>query len=95
MKQISLANAGFTLAAKRTRKGVFLDEMYLLVPWANLVMLIEPYAPSGSGAKGGRPPFPAAIVWPPEFDTKFKFPDFSPSRLQWNQALSAAILIFL
>ena len=62
MKQTSLANAGFTLAAKRTRKCVFLDEMNLVVPWANLAMLIEPYAPSRSGAKGGRPPFPVETI---------------------------------
>lgn len=54
MKQISLANSGFELATKKTRKREFLDEMNLVVPWAELVALIEPYAPSG---KTGRPPF--------------------------------------
>jgi transposase, IS5 family len=53
MKQMSLAT-GFELAAKRTRKREFLDEMNLVVPWAELVSLIEPHAPSG---KTGRPPF--------------------------------------
>jgi IS5 family transposase len=56
MKQISLATAGFQLVSKRTRKRVFLDEMNLVVPWAELVALIAPFAPS-TGGKGGRPPF--------------------------------------
>ena len=56
MKQISLATTGFELATKRTRKRVFLDEMNLVVPWTELVGLIQPFAPS-AGAKGGRPPF--------------------------------------
>ena len=30
---------------KRTRKREFLDEMTLVVPWAELVALITPYAP--------------------------------------------------
>jgi len=44
---------------KRTRKRVFLDEMNLVVPWAELVALIAPFAPfaPSTGGKGGRPPF--------------------------------------
>ena len=57
MKQISLATTGFELVTKRTRKRVFLDEMDLVVPWTQLVGLIEPFAPGGTGAKGGRPSF--------------------------------------
>jgi transposase, IS5 family len=56
MKQISLATSGFELVTKRTRKRVFLDEMNLVVPWWELVGLIQPFAP-GAGAKGGRPAF--------------------------------------
>jgi len=56
MKQISLATTGFELVTKRTRKRVFLDEMNLVVPWTELVGLIQPFAPS-AGSKGGRPPF--------------------------------------
>jgi IS5 family transposase len=41
MKQQSLATAGFELAAKRTRKREFLDEMNLVVPWSELVALIQ------------------------------------------------------
>jgi IS5 family transposase len=47
MKQISLASTGFELVTKRTRKRVFLDEMSLVVPWRELVGLIQPFAPVG------------------------------------------------
>ena len=40
----------------RTRKREFMDEMNLVVPWAELVSLIAPHAPA-PGAKGARPPF--------------------------------------
>jgi IS5 family transposase len=56
MKQISLATTGFELATKRTRKRIFLDEMNLVVPWAELVKLIQPFAPA-AGSQGGRPAF--------------------------------------
>ncbi|MBU6502232.1 MAG: IS5 family transposase [Burkholderiales bacterium] len=42
------------LQPKRTRKREFLGEMNYVVPWAELVALIEPHAPAG---KTGRPPF--------------------------------------
>ena len=57
MNQISLATTGFELVTKRTRKRVFLDEMNLVVPWTELVDFIRPFAASGTGVKGGRPPF--------------------------------------
>ncbi len=44
---------------KRTRKREFLDEMNLVVPWAELIALIEPHAPAG---KTGRPPFAASTM---------------------------------
>ena len=56
MKQISLATTGFELATKRTRKRIFLDEMNLVVPWAELVKLIQPFAPAAR-TQGGRPAF--------------------------------------
>lgn len=58
MKQISLASTGFELVTKRTRKRVLLDEMILVVPWTELLSLIQPFAPSGAGTQGRRPPFP-------------------------------------
>ena len=54
MKQKSFASTGFELVTKRTRKREFLDEMNLVVPWSELVKLIEPHSPQ---AKTGRPPF--------------------------------------
>ena len=56
MKQMSLGGSGFERKTKRTRKREFLDEMNLVVPWAELVSLIAPHAPA-PGAKGARPPF--------------------------------------
>ena len=53
MKQMSLSTTGFERKTKRTRKREFLDEMNLVVPWAELVGLIAPHAPA-RGAKGGR-----------------------------------------
>ena len=51
MKQTDL---GLSLTIKRTRKREFLDEMNRVVPWADLVALVVPFAPEG---RRGRPPF--------------------------------------
>lgn len=51
MKQQHL---GLDLCTRRTRKAIFLEEMEQVVPWAELLALIEPHAPR---AKTGRPPF--------------------------------------
>ena len=51
MKQ---ADLGLNLMSKRTRKREFLDEMNRVVPWADLVTLVAPFAPEG---RRGRPPF--------------------------------------
>ena len=51
MKQTDL---GLNLTTKRTRKREFLDEMNRVVPWADLVALVAPFAPEG---RKGRPPF--------------------------------------
>ena len=51
MKQSSL---GLSHTTKRTRKREFLDAMELVVPWTELVSLIEPYAPE-SGCRGQQP----------------------------------------
>ncbi len=56
MKQ---ADLGLNLTTKRTRKREFLDEMNLVVPWADLVGLVAPFAPEG---KKGRPPFTVATM---------------------------------
>jgi IS5 family transposase len=59
MKQLSLATTGFELVTKRTRKREFLDEMNQVVPWAELVAVIERAAPP---SKTGRPPFAAEVM---------------------------------
>jgi IS5 family transposase len=59
MRQRSLAETGFELVTKRTRKREFLDEMEQVVPWAELIALIKPHAPKG---KAGRPPFPVPTM---------------------------------
>ena len=56
MKQSDL---GLNLTTKRTRKREFLDEMNLVMPWAELVALVAPFAPEG---KKGRPPFAVATM---------------------------------
>jgi transposase, IS5 family len=54
MKQTTL---GFDPLAKKTRSAVFLEEMSRVVPWAQLVALIQPHARGAHQALGGRPPF--------------------------------------
>ena len=41
MKQVSRAKTRFELVPERTRTRVFLDEVNLVVPWAELVGLIQ------------------------------------------------------
>ena len=55
-KQLSLAaGAGFERYRKPTRRELFLAEMERVVPWAELVALIEPHYPRRTKV-GGRPP---------------------------------------
>ncbi|OIQ74754.1 transposase DDE domain protein [mine drainage metagenome] len=56
MKQAYL---GLDLTHRETRKAVFLDEMDRVVPWAQLLALIEPHAPRKDR---GRPPFGAEVM---------------------------------
>lgn len=62
MKQISLASTGFELVTKHIRKRVFFDEMNLVVPWTELVGLIQPFATRCAGTKGGRSAFAVEIL---------------------------------
>ena len=59
MDQITL---GLDPLPKKTRKQVFLEEMNQVVPWAELVALIAPFARGAHQALGGRPPFPIEIM---------------------------------
>ena len=53
-KQTTFAEAGFEQYRKSTRREQFLAEMERVVPWAELVAVIEPHYPKVEGA--GRPP---------------------------------------
>ena len=55
MKQRTLATGDFEAFGKPTRREKFLTEMNKVVPWAELVAVIEPYYPKATRA-GGRPP---------------------------------------
>ena len=47
MKQASLMQPQ---SNKHTRKREFLDSMEKVVPWADLIALVEPYQPEAAGA---------------------------------------------
>jgi len=54
-KQLTLATSDFERFRKPTRREKFLAEMNTVVPWTELVALIEPHYPKATSA-GGRPP---------------------------------------
>lgn len=54
-RQRTFSGSGFDKYAKKTRRAQFLDDMDRVVPWQELVKVIEPYYPKGEGR--GRPPF--------------------------------------
>jgi len=54
-KQMTLAAGDFERFRKPTRREKFLTEMNAVMPWAELVALIEPYYPKATRV-GGRPP---------------------------------------
>src|ERR1700747_2406178 len=48
MRQMTLAHqAGFQGYSKKTRREQFLEEMEAVMPWAELIALIEPHFPKG------------------------------------------------
>src|ERR1035438_4871265 len=55
MKQQTLT--GFERYGKTTRRAQFLADMQVIVPWAQLTAVVEPFYPKISEA-GGRPPLP-------------------------------------
>jgi hypothetical protein len=59
VKQQPLAlAAGFELFGQQTRRSEFLSQMERVVPWADLVALIEPYYPkAGNGSR------PVGLQW--------------------------------
>jgi IS5 family transposase len=54
-KQLTFGDAEYAGKRKQTKRERFLAEMDRVVPWAELVAVIEPHWPKG---QRGRPPFP-------------------------------------
>ncbi|MBC7944536.1 MAG: IS5 family transposase [Burkholderiales bacterium] len=57
MTQMTFGSGDWTLKAKVTRRAAFLGEMEKVIPWQQLLALIEPHWPK---AATGRPPHPMA-----------------------------------
>ncbi|WP_287460154.1 transposase, partial [Accumulibacter sp.] len=53
MKQISFSEAEFAGKRRLTRRERFLADMEQVIPWQDVLAIIEPYYPKG---KRGRPP---------------------------------------
>jgi len=62
MQQQTFAQDAYFQSTKSTRKRVFLQEMNAVVPWAELLALIEPYRAKGGKPQGGRPPVAASVL---------------------------------
>ena len=60
-KQLGFGDYEQTTTKKRTRRERFLAEMEAVVPWKQLIDLIEPLYPKTS-SKGGRPPYPLGTM---------------------------------
>jgi len=60
-KQLGFSDYELTTAKKQTKREKFLSEMEVVVPWQELIDLIEPHYPKTS-KKGGRPPYPLATM---------------------------------
>ncbi|KMM17079.1 IS5 family transposase [Synechococcus sp. GFB01] len=56
-KQLGFSDYEQATAKKQTKREKFLAEMEVVVPWDDLIALIEPHYPKTS-KKGGRPPYP-------------------------------------
>jgi IS5 family transposase len=56
-KQLGFSDYEQSTAKKRTKRERFLSEMEEVVPWKELLDLIEPHYPKTS-SKSGRPPYP-------------------------------------
>ena len=60
MKQQTFAShSSFEKYGRKSRRELFLDEMELVVPWAELQALVEPHYPKG---ENGRPPVGLSIM---------------------------------
>jgi IS5 family transposase len=59
--QLGFSDYEQTTAKKQTRREKFFSEMEAVVPWHELIALIEPHYPKAN-KKGGRPPYPLATM---------------------------------
>ena len=59
MDQMSFSEAEFQYKKRKTRREKFLERMDALIPWGKLEQRIAPFYPKG---KGGRPPYPLAVM---------------------------------
>jgi len=60
-KRLGFTDYELSTAKKQTKREKFLVEMEAVVPWRELIDLIEPHYPKAS-KKGGRPPCPLATM---------------------------------
>ena len=59
-RQASFAQVEWEGRARRTRRAEFLDRMDSVVPWADLLALVEPLRPTAG--RRGRQPWPAETL---------------------------------
>ena len=77
-RQASLTQVEWEGRARRTRRAEFLDRMDSVVPWADLLALVEP--PGPTAGRRGRQPWPAetppgtrpARCWPDLSDVAYE-----------------------
>jgi IS5 family transposase len=60
-KPLGFTDDELTTAKKRTNRETFLAEMKVVVPWQELIALIESHDPKAS-KKGGRLPYPLVTL---------------------------------
>lgn len=60
--QISLEQAGFGKARLKNRERAILEQINVVVPWSDLIALIERHRASSVGHKGGRLPFASEML---------------------------------
>ena len=55
MRQTTFAETKFERFAKRTRRAAFLAEMERVVPWGEIVALVEPHYPKAGQGRRQKP----------------------------------------
>lgn len=60
-KQLGLGDYEQATAKRPTKREKFLADIEQVVPWQSLINLVDPHYPK-SGKKGGRPPYPLAMM---------------------------------